>query len=168
MERPHQKFIELKTCVLMNIKIIAHGKISKGPEFELIQIYLKRFNHKVPKSSLNTLHIYENGSEEKDYNRKIFEKKKVEKNYIILDEKGENISSLEFANYLNMLSNSGIKDISIFIGGAHGLPSKIKENALKSISFSNLVLPHKLIRVILVEQLYRAKCIISNHPYHKE
>ena len=152
----------------MDIKIIAHGKISKGPEFELIQRYLKRFNHKLPKCNLNTLDIYEIGSEEKDYYRKLFQKQKIEKNYIILDEKGENITSVDLANYLNFLSNSGIKDISIFIGGAHGLPSKIKENALKSISFSNLILPHKLIRVILSEQLYRAKCIISNHPYHKE
>ena len=152
----------------MNIKIIAHGKISKGPEFELILRYLKRYNNKLPKSNLNKLDIYEIGSEEKDYNRKIFKKQKEEKNYIILDERGENITSVELANYLNRLSNSGIKDISIFIGGAHGLPKKIKENALRSISFSNLVLPHKLIRVILTEQLYRAKCIISNHPYHKE
>ena len=152
----------------MNIKIIAHGKISKGPEFELILRYLKRYNNKLPKSNLNKLDIYEIGSEEKDYNRKIFKKQKEEKNYIILDERGENITSVELANYLNRLSNSGIKDISIFIGGAHGLPYKIKENALRSISFSNLVLPHKLIRVILTEQLYRAKCIISNHPYHKE
>jgi len=152
----------------MNIKIIAHGKISKGPELELIQRYMKRYNQKLPKCNLNTLDIYENISEEKDYNRKIAQKQKEEKKYIILDEKGVNITSLELANYLNTLSNSGIKDISIFIGGAHGLPRKIKENAIKSISFSNLVLPHKLIRVILVEQLYRAKCIISNHPYHKE
>tara|TARA_B100000965_G_C19399105_1_gene672517 strand:- start:186 stop:644 length:459 start_codon:yes stop_codon:yes gene_type:complete len=152
----------------MNIKIIAHGKISKGPELELIQRYMKRYNQKLPKCNLNTLDIYENISEEKDYNRKLAQKQKEEKKYIIVDEKGVNITSLELANYLNTLSNSGIKDISIFIGGAHGLPEKIKENAIKSISFSNLVLPHKLIRVILVEQLYRAKCIISNHPYHKE
>ena len=152
----------------MNIKIIAHGKISKGPELELIQRYMKRYNQKLPKCNLNTLDIYENISEEKEYNRKIAQKQKEEKKYIILDEKGVNITSVELANYLNTLSNSGIKDISIFIGGAHGLPEKIKENAIKSISFSNLVLPHKLIRVILVEQLYRAKCIISNHPYHKE
>ena len=152
----------------MNIKIIAHGKISKGPELELIQRYVKRYNHKSPKSNLNTLDINEIISEERDYNRKLVQKQKEEKKYIILDEKGLNITSVELANYLNTLSNSGIKDISIFIGGAHGLPEKIKENAIKSISFSNLVLPHKLIRVILVEQLYRAKCIISNHPYHKE
>ena len=86
----------------------------------------------------------------------------------MLDEKGEQITSEDLARYLNKLSSEGIKDISVFIGGAHGLPKKIKESAITSISFSNLVLPYKLIRVILVEQLYRAKCIISNHPYHKE
>ena len=91
-----------------------------------------------------------------------------EKNYIILDEKGEQITSVGLANYLNKLSSSGIKDVSIFIGGAHGLPDKIKKNAIKSIALSKLILPHKFIRVILAEQLYRAKCIISNHPYHKE
>jgi len=152
----------------MNIKIIAHGKISKGPELELFQMYLKRYNYKLPKSNLNTLDICEIGSEERDYNRKILQKEKEEKNYIILDENGEQVTSKGFANYLNKLAQSGIKDIAIFIGGAHGLPNKIKENATKSISFSNLILPHKLIRVILAEQLYRAKCIISNHPYHKE
>ncbi len=152
----------------MNIKIIAHGKIPKGPEFELTQKYIKRFNHKFPKSNLNNLTISEIVSDEKDYNRKILQKENKKIDYIILDEKGEQITSEGLANYLNDLSKKGIKDISIFIGGAHGLPKKVKENAIKSISFSNLVLPHKLIRVILVEQLYRAKCIISNHPYHKE
>ena len=152
----------------MNIKIIAHGKTPKGPELELIQKYLKRFNYKLPRSSLYTLDIHEIGSEEKEYNRKILQKQKEEKNYIILDEKGEQVTSVGFANYLNKLSSSGVKDISIFIGGAHGLPDKIKKNATKRISFSNLILPHKLIRVILAEQLYRAKCIILNHPYHKE
>ena len=152
----------------MNIKIIAHGRTPKGPEFELIQRYLKRFNYKLPSSNLNTLDIHEIGSEEKEFNRKILQKTKEEKNYIILDENGEQFTSPGFANYLTKLSESGIKDISIFIGGAHGLSDEIKKNAVKSISFSNLVLPHKLIRVILVEQLYRAKCIISNHPYHKE
>ncbi len=152
----------------MNIKIIAHGKIPKGPEFELIQTYMKRFNHNFPKSNLNKLTISEIVSDEKEYNRKILQKENKKIDYIILDEKGEQITSEGFANYLNNLSKKGIKDISILIGGAHGLPKKIKENTIKSISFSNLVLPHKLIRVILMEQLYRAKCIISNHPYHKE
>ena len=55
----------------MNIKIIAHGKITKGPEFELIQKYLKRFNYKLPKSNLKNLTIYEIGSDENEYNRKI-------------------------------------------------------------------------------------------------
>ena len=58
----------------MNIKIIAHGKISKGPELELFQMYLKRYNYKLPKSNLNTLDICEIGSEERDYNRKILQK----------------------------------------------------------------------------------------------
>jgi len=152
----------------MQINVIAYGKIPRGPEFELIQIYRKRFNEKFVKSSLGILDIHEIHSEEIEYNKRILQRVRSEKNYLVLDENGEQLSSVELANYLNRLSVNGLKNISVFIGGAHGLPDSVKKGALKNISFSRMVLPHKLVRVILTEQLYRAKCILMNHPYHKK
>jgi 23S rRNA (pseudouridine1915-N3)-methyltransferase len=152
----------------MQISIFAHGKIPNSPELELIERYMKRFNEGSSRCSLTTLDIKEINTEGIDYNKKILGKATSEKNYLVLDEKGEQISSHELAKYLDNLSVNGLKRVLIFIGGAHGLPEIVKKNALKSISFSRMVLPHKLIRVILTEQLYRSKCILMNHPYHKE
>ena len=81
---------------------------------------------------------------------------------VALDEKGEKLNSLEFAKIL-----SGYSQISFFIGGAYGLSENFKRKADKVVSLSPLTMAHKIAKLVLFEQIFRALCINANHPYHK-
>lgn len=81
---------------------------------------------------------------------------------IVLDEKGKKLNSYQFAN----LIESKI-DMSFFIGGAYGFNSEIKQKADFILSLSDMTISHKIIKLMLFEQVYRGLCINSNHPYHK-
>ena len=85
---------------------------------------------------------------------------------ILLDPVGERFDSHKFAEYFQKTSDNNDK-ISFIIGGAWGVSNKIKARANKTISLSNLTFTHMLARIILLEQIYRARAITNNHPYHK-
>ena len=86
---------------------------------------------------------------------------------ILLDENGKNLSSPAFSKYLcNRIYDS--KQIVFVIGGAYGVSDKLKNRADFIWSLSNLVFPHQLVRLILIEQIYRAQSIANNHPYHHQ
>lgn len=86
---------------------------------------------------------------------------------IIADERGKNIDSIEFAKTLEKaVINS--KNIKIIIGGAYGFPEEIRNKADFLWSFSKLVFPHQIARLIVTEQIYRATEILKNSPYHHE
>lgn len=87
---------------------------------------------------------------------------------ILLDERGKQHSSTEWAKQLQQLMNLGTKTIVILIGGAFGVSDAIKQRAQQTWSLSNLVFPHQLVRLMVAEQLYRAYSILNNSPYHHE
>ena len=93
---------------------------------------------------------------------------KVEKidHAIAWDIKGKSISSNEFANLITECSMND-HQIEFVIGGSHGLSSEVLNKSKHVISASRLTFPHRLFKIILSEQIYRACKIISNHPYHK-
>lgn len=84
---------------------------------------------------------------------------------ILLDERGTQLTSPALAAHLNTL-RSASKRIVFIIGGAYGVDDTLRERAHFLWSLSNLVFPHQLVRLILLEQLYRAHTIMENHPYH--
>jgi 23S rRNA (pseudouridine1915-N3)-methyltransferase len=86
----------------------------------------------------------------------------------VLDEKGAEYSSKGFADFMAKQQNSGVQKICFIIGGAYGVPETIKAAATSSISLSQLTFPHQLVRVIFLEQLYRAFTILANEKYHHE
>ena len=85
---------------------------------------------------------------------------------ISFDRKGKQFNSLQFADLTQKLLSSG-KSCSLIIGGSHGLSESILKKSDHVISFSALTFPHKLFKILLIEQLYRAITIIKNKPYHK-
>ena len=85
---------------------------------------------------------------------------------IALDELGTLFNSIEFAKKIKHYEESCL-NLYFFIGGPDGLSKEILERADEIISLSNLTFPHVLAKVILIEQIYRAKCIMNNHPYHR-
>lgn len=85
---------------------------------------------------------------------------------IVLDERGENISSKNLAAYIDRLRHDGA-DAAFLIGGADGHGRAVKSRAGKTISFGAATWPHMLVRVMLAEQIYRAITILTGHPYHR-
>lgn len=86
---------------------------------------------------------------------------------VALDERGTNITTLALADKLRLWQREG-DDVSIVIGGPDGLDPGFKQAAHERIRLSDLTLPHAMVRVLLIEQLYRAWSITVNHPYHRE
>ncbi len=150
------------------IKIICFGKIKETYLEEAIKDYQKRLEKY---TKLKVIEL----KDEKDENPKIALKKEKESlkkilkpqdNIIILDIKGQNFNSPEFANYINkeLVYNN---NITFVIGSSNGLDEEIKKLTSKKISFSPLTFPHGLFRLILLEQLYRSFKILNNESYHK-
>lgn len=151
----------------MKIIILAHGRINKGPEFELISKYVTRFNKHFSKNFLSSLKITESSQVESQFNERVENMLELNQTMVLLDRKGEHFDSEGFTQFLTLLSQKGVNEIFFVIGGAEGFPTPIILKAKKLLSLSKMVLPHKIARLVLVEQLYRAKCIIHRHPYHK-
>ncbi len=99
---------------------------------------------------------------------KILAKLKNNDILILLDEKGLKLNSIEFADFIQKKENQSIKKIIFLIGGAYGFDESIYFRANDKISLSNMTFSHQLIRLIFMEQLYRAYSILKNLPYHNE
>jgi 23S rRNA (pseudouridine1915-N3)-methyltransferase len=86
---------------------------------------------------------------------------------VVLDERGTNLSTMALAGKLKDWQLSG-DDVALVIGGPDGLDPAFRQAAHERIRLSDLTLPHAMVRVLLIEQLYRAWSINANHPYHRE
>ena len=86
---------------------------------------------------------------------------------VILDERGQSLRSLQLAEKLKQWQLSG-QNLCFVIGGADGLGTQVKKIANLQLKLSDLTLPHGMVRVLLIEQLYRSLSILNNHPYHRE
>ena len=88
--------------------------------------------------------------------------------WILLDEKGTALRSIEFSQFLQKKMNSGLKQIVLVIGGPYGFSMSIYKKAHGKIALSKMTFSHQMIRLFVVEQLYRAFTILKNEPYHHE
>lgn len=93
--------------------------------------------------------------------------KKCKGKVVVLDLNGQSITSEKFASMIKNYNIQGFSDITFVIGGSYGLSEEVKSKADKMISFGGITYPHQLIRVVLVEQIYRAFSILNNSKYHK-
>lgn len=87
---------------------------------------------------------------------------------VLLDEKGKQISSQEFAQFMNQKQNSGIKRLVFLIGGPFGFDQKIYERANFKLGLSQMTFSHQMVRLFFLEQLYRAYTILGGEKYHHE
>lgn len=85
---------------------------------------------------------------------------------ILLDEKGKSPDSVQFAQQLNEFMLSGKKKLVFLVGGAYGFSDEVYQRANERLSLSNMTFSHQIIRILFIEQLYRAFTIINNEPYH--
>jgi len=155
----------------MEIKLLVVGKTKNKELISLISNYVKRIK------LYNKFQIIEvNSTKSKKNNENDFKKiesenilKKVKNNdlLILLDEKGKNYSSREFANFIKIKTQEN-KTIIFVIGGAFGFSSELYSKSHGLISLSNMTFSHQIIRLFFTEQLYRAFTILNNHPYHND
>ena len=154
----------------MKINICAIGRIKSSPEVDMVNDYVDRFERIGKNIGLGPIKIIEKESKKSGV---LSEGKvllaSIPNNSIIciLDEKGADLDSLAFAKKIEHWRDNLNLELSLVIGGAGGLSKEIKNKAHHSISFGKMVWPHRLVRVMITEQLYRAASIISGTPYHK-
>jgi 23S rRNA (pseudouridine1915-N3)-methyltransferase len=86
---------------------------------------------------------------------------------VALDERGEQLGSAGLAERVSSWMDRGLSQVTLVIGGADGLPDEVRDRADSLLALSRLTLPHRLARLVLVEQIYRALCIIRNVPYDR-
>ena len=86
---------------------------------------------------------------------------------VVLDERGTPFSTRDLADWLKQRMNGG-EDLAFLVGGPDGLSQEVRSRGQLTLSLSRLTLPHALVRVLLLEQLYRSHCILVNHPYHRD
>jgi len=157
----------------MKINIISIGH--KPPKWaeEGCKEYLKRFQRDLSIALTELKPGFRVGDTDKNHLARTKEKERIlpklnkNANLIALDETGTQTTTKELAQLLTNWMIEG-RDVDFVIGGADGLAPEIKNQADKTLSLSLMTYPHALARLILIEQLYRAQCIIKNHPYHRE
>ena len=158
----------------MRIDIICVGKVKEKYLKEAIDEYVKRIT---PYSSVNIVAVMDEPFSESDSPKRKLEIKKAEGDKIIskirdssfviaCDLGGNELTSEELSKYFGKLSLDGKSDISFIIGGALGLSDDVLKRSNDRVSFSKMTFPHQLMRVILLEQIYRAFKIYRNEPYH--
>lgn len=98
----------------------------------------------------------------------ILAKLKPGEHLILLDENGDNFSSIGFSDFLQKKMNSGIKTLVFVIGGPYGFSDAVYKKANGKIALSKMTFSHQMIRMLIVEQLYRAFTILNNEPYHHQ
>ena len=155
----------------MRVHICAVGRLRSGPERDLLDDYLSRFDKTGRALGLGPVKVHE--VEDRKGGGMATEAKLLEgvlpKGALIctMDERGKEMSSPEFSQTLARRGDNGAADLAFIIGGADGIDPSLRAKADFSISFGQMVWPHMLVRVMLSEQLYRAASILSGSPYHR-
>ena len=152
----------------MNIQIIAVGRMKKGPEYDLMNVYLKRAPW-----TIKIIEVEEKrplkGSERMAREGELLLKAIPDGSTVIaLDERGKEMRSTAFAKKIGTWQDQGISNLIFLIGGADGYDDMVKKRADGLISFGVMTWPHMMVRAMLAEQLYRASTILQGHPYHKD
>ncbi|WP_374942036.1 23S rRNA (pseudouridine(1915)-N(3))-methyltransferase RlmH [Sphingomonas sp.] len=139
----------------MLLHIVARGRIGRSPEAELLDRYLKRITWPTRVSELP------------DAGGKIPDLP-AQSRRVLLDETGEMLSSMAFAQTLARWRDDGVREARFEIGAADGFAAAERAGADLLLSFGRATWPHLLARAMLAEQLFRAVSILANHPYHRE
>lgn len=158
----------------MRITIAAIGRMKSGPERALVSRYLDRAVAGGKPMALTGFDVIElpESRASSAASRKADEAKALraalpEGVLVMLDERGKSLTSETFAKQIGRWRDDGRPAVSFVIGGADGIDPDFVRSADLSISFSPMVWPHQLVRIMLAEQLYRTTTILSGHPYHR-
>ncbi|HMQ09322.1 MAG TPA: 23S rRNA (pseudouridine(1915)-N(3))-methyltransferase RlmH [Candidatus Nanoperiomorbaceae bacterium] len=144
------------------INIIAVGKKHDPNITDAINDYEKRLRAPFEVKWVLLPYSAKNGDEARqDESERIISQLRPADFVVLLDERGQDLSSPDFSALLTSQQN-----IVIIIGGAYGVNDELRQRADRVISLSAMVFPHQLVRLVIIEQIYRAQAIATNHPYH--
>lgn len=157
----------------MKITLLVIGKTDSKYLTEGINEYVKRLNHyiKFDIEVIPDIKKTKNLGIELQKNQEgelILLRNLQGKELHLFDEKGEIFSSREFAVFLEKKMASGLKELVFVIGGPYGFSQRVYENAKSKISLSKLTFSHQMVRLMCVEQIYRAFTILNGEPYHHD
>lgn len=158
---------------IMKITLLVVGKTDASYFQEGIKEYDGRLKHYLPfdiqviPDIKNTKSLSEQQQKEKE-GELILKNIQAGDVLVLLDERGKEFSSLQFANYIEKKTHTVNKRLVFVIGGPYGFASAVYDKAVDKISISKMTFSHQLIRLVFLEQLYRAMTILNNEPYHHE
>jgi 23S rRNA (pseudouridine1915-N3)-methyltransferase len=159
----------------MRLVVVAIGRLKQGPERELAERYRERFNEIGRKLGFHGVEIHEIAeSRAREAGTRIAEEAAAisaaippKSTIVALDARGKNIESEVFAHHLGRWRDDQVANAIFIIGGADGLSPELRRMAKLTIAFGSATWPHQMVRVMLLEQVYRAATILSGHPYHR-
>ncbi|BEV45441.1 23S rRNA (pseudouridine(1915)-N(3))-methyltransferase RlmH [Afipia carboxidovorans] len=159
----------------MRIIVIAVGRLKQGPERELAERYRERFESLGRKLGFRGLDIVElPESRHADATGRIAEEANAIAAHIpehaavvALSERGDNLDSATLARHLGRWRDDSVPCAVFLIGGADGLSAELSRVAKIRLAFGKATWPHKIVRILLLEQIYRAGTILAGHPYHR-
>ena len=156
MKTPILFWIDCRYTAAMQLHVIARGKIGRSPEGELVERYGKRIAWGFRVTELpdkgGTIPPLPSGPVRT----------------VALDERGRQLSSVEFARILERWRDDGVRETRFLIGAADGHDDGLRQSADLLIAFGSMTWPHMMARAMLAEQLWRATSIAAGHPYHRE
>ncbi|HCO68666.1 MAG TPA: 23S rRNA (pseudouridine(1915)-N(3))-methyltransferase RlmH [Dysgonomonas sp.] len=157
----------------MKIVLLAIGKTDASYFLEAIREYEKRLHHYIPfelqiipdiKNVKNLTHDQQKEKEGEMILKNILQGDSV----VLLDDKGRKFTSVQFASYIEKKTHVVNKRMVFIIGGPYGFSETVYNRADEKISLSSMTFSHQMVRLIFIEQLYRAMTILNNEPYHHE
>ncbi len=157
----------------MKIRLLQIGKTQESYLQEAIDSFSQRIQKFIPfeiqviQGVKNAAKLSEEQLKEKEA-ALLMQQLKSADYVVLLDEKGIECTSHGFSRFLQQQMNSGVKNVVFIVGGAYGVAESIKKRANYQLSLSKMTFTHQMIRLIFVEQLYRAYSIIHNLPYHHD
>jgi 23S rRNA (pseudouridine1915-N3)-methyltransferase len=159
----------------MKLAIAAIGLLKQGPELELARDYEQRIQGLGRQAGVTGLAIQDWAESRAatpelrkgDEATRLWSAVPPEASAIVLDERGQALTSAAFAALIKAQADQGTRQLSFLIGGPDGHAPETRSKAFKTLSFGPMTYPHRLLRVLLLEQIYRAVTILVNHPYHR-
>lgn len=146
----------------MKVRVASIGKDRSGLFQPGVDEYAKRLTHY---TRFELIELSAESSREKEADA-LLAKRGAQDWLIAMDERGKNLSSVELSQFIAKAQQQA-KDLYFVIGGDEGLAASVQKDAQLTLSLSRMTLPHRLARLVLVEQIYRAFTLIRGEPYHK-
>lgn len=157
----------------MKITLLVIGKTDAGYFIDAVGEYQKRLEHYIPfdiqviPDIKNTKNLTTDQQKEKE-GELILKNLQAGDYLVLLDERGKEFSSIQFATYIEKKTHTVSKRLVFVIGGPYGFSQAVYDKANEKLTLSRMTFSHQMVRLIFVEQLYRAMTILNNEPYHHE